>query len=128
MNELELITSESTVDSLELKVLIARLASPNYEAPEGSVRVQDIAETLDLEQSKVIATLAKMRNENGKQAASQSSETHLTVAKNRTHRLALGFIVGILAVVFYGWLRTTVIVPDQERRGKSVDRPFVNPP
>ena len=61
MLESQNVSSETTIDPAELKELISRLSNPSTVAPPGSVTVNDIAETLDIPQDRVIAEIARMR-------------------------------------------------------------------
>ena len=61
MLESETVTSETSIDPKELKELIARLANPSSGTPNGSVKIKDIAETLDLKEDVVMRELARLR-------------------------------------------------------------------
>ena len=74
MKELESITAETLVDSKELNQLIARLSNPTHGRSNGGVSVKDIAETMDLNEDKVIQELVRMRKQKETQPVPQQAE------------------------------------------------------
>ena len=106
MLELETITSETSIDPKELKDLLARLANPSADAPNGTVRIKDIAETLEVKEDEVIRQLTLLRTKKHDELIAQQAriqaQTPVFFATGNTQqqRVALATLFFALLVGF----------------------------
>jgi hypothetical protein len=77
MLESEAVTTETSVDPKELKELIARLSSPSGNTPDGSVRIKDIAETLEVKEDDVIRQLTLLRTKKQDELKAQQARNEI---------------------------------------------------
>ena len=126
MHESEHVSSETSIDPEELKELIARLANPSPDVPNGSVKIKDIAETLEVKEYDVIRQLTLLRaKRHDEQAAQQSrnqfQETNsLATMSLRQRRMVIAILCFAL---FIGFLTFFVLI----RQASAVEPPQAVP-
>ena len=122
MLESEAVTSETSVDPKELKELIARLPSPSGNTPDGSVRIKDIAETLEVKEDDVIRQLTLLRAKKNDEIMAQQARNQLqypafarrTVPQQRLVFAVLFFALFLGFLMFFFLIQPPTITPTSE--------------
>jgi hypothetical protein len=104
MHQENRVTEDSPMEPQETKELIERLSDPAFIAAPGRATVKDLAETLDVDPSRVIEGLVQLREEKDLQLSPQVREARAFGTNQPYAKLASVMILAALmvtAICFY---------------------------